>query len=60
MKSYGVTFNEWNIAYHDYGLEWLEDQLMVLQIAVDNAYQVEEHNATPEPEVPIGEWRYKG
>ena len=58
MKPYGVTFNEWNIAYHDYGLEWLEDQLMVLQIAVDNAKQLQEYKYTPT--TPIDEWKYKG
>ena len=60
MTRNGVTFNEWNLASQKYGVGWIEDQLTVLEKAVENAKQLEEYNGQGNPIVPIGKWKYKG
>ena len=58
MSKNGITFNQWNAAYHKYGTAWLEDQLVVLQAAIDNSKQLDEHYATPQRDST--RWNYNG
>ena len=60
---YGATFNDWTNAYHSHGrerggTEWLEDQLTVLQLAIENAKQLDIHYNKPEP--ATDRWNYNG
>lgn len=57
MSKEGFTFNDWTTAYHEYGTEWLEHQLMVLQLAVENAKLLDKHYSEPQPTTAL-RWEY--
>lgn len=63
IRQFGMTFNNWNKLYHSKGrekggTEFLKDQLMVLQLAIENAEQLDQHYSKPDN--GITHWNYKG
>ena len=51
---YGISFNDWNEAYHkngreNGGTEWLEDQMITLRCAIENAKGLDIYYTTPQP-----------
>ncbi len=62
-NKHGVSFNQWNELYHGNGrekggTEWLKNQLMILNLAIENAEQLDQHYNDKTPY--LNNWNYNG